>query len=98
MEQDQKKAELAKSIIEAYPEKFEAKPLVEDALEAVIYSSREEAIDKIKRLIQGKYYLTKEVDLLEKQLEKKKGELAKKEGQLAEVGKGNFDVLFKKED
>lgn len=94
---EDKKQSITKVVIAQYPDKFEPKALVDDAINAIIYNSRGEAITQIRKLIEGKYYLTKEISVIEKKLDGLKRNLEKKTILIAEVEKGNFDVLFKKD-
>lgn len=84
-----------KEVMALYPEKFVAGLLVEDAINSIVYASREDAIGKIRRIIEGKYQVTREIAIAKAKLAGLEASLVKTEGKIAEIEKGNFAVLFK---
>ncbi len=89
--------ELYKVTIKENPELFKSIELYDEAFKQVVHASREDAIGKIRRLVEGAFYLGKEVSALEKKLEEAKNKLNKKNAILEQVKNGDLGVLFKKD-
>lgn len=89
--------DVLKKIVSEYPKEFDAEKMHQEAVQSIIRSNREDAIGRIRKLIESCYHTKKDVQIAKVKLVALEKSLEKHESNLEEVRKGNFDVLFKGE-